>query len=66
MCKCNKSRKVLQNVIHMAERYEEVTHEEVEVYEQEEEQFDFTPMPIDKSNYIITKEGNRTIYKLKR
>jgi hypothetical protein len=42
-----------------------VTHEEVEVYEQEEEQFDFTPMPIDKSNYIITKEGNRTIYRLR-
>lgn len=65
MCNCNKSRKVLQNVIHMAERYEEVMEENVDVYEEAEQEFTFTPTPVDETKYDIRYEGKRKIYTLK-
>lgn len=49
----------------MAERYEEVMEENVDVYEEAEQEFTFTPTPVDETKYDIRYEGKRKIYTLK-
>lgn len=66
MCDCGKDRNTLEKVTYMAEKFEEVMEEDVDVYEESEEEYNFTPVKLDESKYYVEVINGRKIYKLKR